>query len=493
MSNIKYTGKKSNRLKAMAAATILASGIISGIGVQDVSASVKPRNVIEQQYSAKELKKHKYYIAQRMNHLSKYEELKMQSQKETIEQFENMTDEEVLKIAREVLGEKVSDFSVEELRKKTLDYLKVIQHEIPKTISEWKKEVEDNAREPHRVRDRLLHMKILPPEEGDKKKRVELSMVNLSDFSVEQLKEVEKNYVIDHITINKYYTDNITGSKETTKAAENYSVEEFVDVKNAIEKQFGDLKSNSKLTQEEKVAIVVKRLGKLQYDHTSFRNWQFDQKSAGYAQSARSALLSDKTICLGVSEAFTEVCTYLDIEASMVIGINNAFNEVQAHVWNQVKIKDNWYNVDLTQAMMFRKYDRIFKSDESFKKWKYIQTMGEHHEAPQNLDEEHIKKLWDKVEQYEKNKESGFLRKSAKKLSALGNKLFGKERQDTMNLNEETSVQENTTDAQRKTFISYLSGNGKYANLEANVSEKQLECSKNMNKDQQNIEENERV
>ena len=62
------------------------------------------------------------------------------------------------------------------------------------------------------------------------------------------------------------------------------------------------------------------------------------------AYTAYGALVSGKCVCDGYAEAFFLMMSCLKIDCDIVVGDTKD----GLHAWNQVKIEDNWYNVDLT-------------------------------------------------------------------------------------------------------------------------------------------------
>jgi hypothetical protein len=69
-------------------------------------------------------------------------------------------------------------------------------------------------------------------------------------------------------------------------------------------------------------------------------------RNGKYCNTPYGALIDGKTICGGYSYAFQYICEELDIPCVIAFGTTD--NPDDAHVWNKVKLGDNWYIVDLT-------------------------------------------------------------------------------------------------------------------------------------------------
>lgn len=61
------------------------------------------------------------------------------------------------------------------------------------------------------------------------------------------------------------------------------------------------------------------------------------------------ALIEKKVVCEGYAKAFKYILDELNIECILVNGTaTNSNNQTEAHMWNYIKLDNNWYGVDLT-------------------------------------------------------------------------------------------------------------------------------------------------
>ena len=84
--------------------------------------------------------------------------------------------------------------------------------------------------------------------------------------------------------------------------------------------------------------------------------------------SLEGCLQNRKTLCAGIALAF-ERCMYeLDTECMLIMGVGNRQDKEQLtsmdnnHVWNKVKLQNQWYNVDVTNILP-RPNQKISKED----------------------------------------------------------------------------------------------------------------------------------
>lgn len=78
-------------------------------------------------------------------------------------------------------------------------------------------------------------------------------------------------------------------------------------------------------------------------------------------------IITGKVICGGYSTIIRNLLSCVGIECRTILGITSSGEK---HAWNQIKIGDTWYNVDVTQALEeIRKGEcsgQIFMSDDAF-------------------------------------------------------------------------------------------------------------------------------
>ncbi|MCR5143841.1 MAG: hypothetical protein K6B67_00870 [Lachnospiraceae bacterium] len=104
--------------------------------------------------------------------------------------------------------------------------------------------------------------------------------------------------------------------------------------KNEIEKVTSELQKTS--SWDEEMTILNESI--------SYNNLidTVNYASADYDQSCYSAIVNKVSVCAGYSEAFELYCNYAGIDCIVVTSSN--------HEWNQVRIGDYWYLVDVTFA-----------------------------------------------------------------------------------------------------------------------------------------------
>ncbi|MCD8249546.1 MAG: hypothetical protein LUC60_06805 [Lachnospiraceae bacterium] len=66
------------------------------------------------------------------------------------------------------------------------------------------------------------------------------------------------------------------------------------------------------------------------------------------AYTAEGALLLHSAVCEGYARAFSYLCEQAGLESLMVYGSANDGATVLSHAWNQVRVNNAWFNVDVT-------------------------------------------------------------------------------------------------------------------------------------------------
>lgn len=92
--------------------------------------------------------------------------------------------------------------------------------------------------------------------------------------------------------------------------------------------------------------IIDKIANRIEYDFEATKKSRSSNESKN--ASGLVGLLTGKSICKGYSEILRNVLSCVNIDSAVIDGV--ALDENGDHTWNQVKIGDFWFNVDLTFA-----------------------------------------------------------------------------------------------------------------------------------------------
>ena len=149
-----------------------------------------------------------------------------------------------------------------------------------------------------------------------------------------------------------------------------YSIKDYCEILDKIEFLCSVAKSN--FTQkDEQIMFIITQLA----DYISFDNENASTKKEEELRpfsSLKSALIDKKTVCIGYSMALQPCLSNLRVECNIVCG--NAGKEKPKvlsffennHAWNQVKIGNKWYNVDLTFLSTEKTFKYILRDDKTF-------------------------------------------------------------------------------------------------------------------------------
>lgn len=336
----------------------------------------------------------------------------------------------------------------------------------------------------HNITDKnIISMKMLSPQEGDTKERVQLNLNNISSLNKEQIEYLEKKYHIDSIVLNRAYHLDEGDFSDATFV---YSTETYKKLLTTIDEKFSDLKENKNLTELEKVTIVLKRMENIKYDYNALNlSIDKDDTSTSKIWTSRNMvdpLFNNTGICAGYSDLFKNVMSYLNIESKEIHGYVKGAETINTlpgkdnHAWNQVKIDGKWYNLDITQLNTRpsrlapnQDHQYLFVSDSELNDFRsklmpseYQPIFGLHENATQSLSQQEIDKALVTAIEYEQKKlkhDNSLFAQTGKKIAALKNKLSGKKTDKNITVASENT---NTTTNTREEFTSYLSNNGKY-------------------------------
>ena len=199
-------------------------------------------------------------------------------------------------------------------------------------------------------------------------KNVCLEVKDASELSLEQLEELEEKYNIVSV---QFKDVNIEGRQ----GAHAYDIATYRQCRIKIDELTEGI--NIEDNEYDKFANIMKRLAHhIEYayellalsENYSTPTWE-KRKYIRTLRNLEDGLLNNACVCGGYAEIVRNVFPCIGIEARYVDGPSK-IEEGIAHAWNQVKIEDKWYNVDLTWDR-----DRIvqemlpiytLKSDEEF-------------------------------------------------------------------------------------------------------------------------------
>lgn len=184
---------------------------------------------------------------------------------------------------------------------------------------------------------------------------------NTSELSEEDLEKMPNTEIV------------VVGSKEGI-AEEAYFKDEYIKVKKAMDELMLGIPKVEKGNVESEIKVfleVVERLARhITYDYLAVQDYMKDDfKLQEECRNLYGGLLNGKAVCAGYSRILMDALSRVGIECKCISGMGE--NNI-GHAWNQVKIGEKWFNVDLTnsrdQIVEQRKAGLdILKTDDEFK------------------------------------------------------------------------------------------------------------------------------
>ncbi len=207
----------------------------------------------------------------------------------------------------------------------------------------------------------------------------------ISNEDLEKLKEME------------FQGKFIIRGDEYTEKTEGYSLETMTNIKERIDDIMAEVdKSIPQDTNDrdiKRIAKVYSMLGKnISYDDNGLiRERGYVEGNREKAVSLKGALFEGKQICAGYALVLEQTLECMGIECSRVSGDNPKVKD-SAHMWNQVKIDDQWYNMDLTwdasrlqrnkNTEFFAKGEKGFSQEHKINEQWTKENNEEFHETP---------------------------------------------------------------------------------------------------------------
>lgn len=197
-----------------------------------------------------------------------------------------------------------------------------------------------------------------------------LHINHISELSLEELRQIENSFDIGEIHfLNK--KDNRGQGEAVPMTLETYKqLREKID--NIVNKLYiredSSVRNNQLFLTTQIINEVVRTI---EYDYDAVKEDHTSKQIS--SASGLLGLIIGKTICLGYSNILNELLHCVNVPCNIVVG--NAqdgiiMNERDNHAWNQVKIENEWYNMDITFArkciLEGRESGDLFMSDKAF-------------------------------------------------------------------------------------------------------------------------------
>jgi len=189
-----------------------------------------------------------------------------------------------------------------------------------------------------------------------------LKVKGLFDISLEELEQTEKSVI------------EIEDSVEDGDNYYFYTKEEFIEIKKKMDEILSGIEMPIKGNEESEIKTFLEVTKRLAY-HISYDQYAISEEGEKEYTLQRECrnlyggLVKGESVCAGYANILKEALACVGIEAKFISGFYE--EKADGHAWNQVKIGNSWYNVDLTwerdKIVRTGDIDRgILKSDQEF-------------------------------------------------------------------------------------------------------------------------------
>ena len=186
-------------------------------------------------------------------------------------------------------------------------------------------------------------------------------------FTNEDMRNIQEKNPDTIVTLRYMIDSYFTGWNEKM----DYNIGEYCEVLDKTEYLCKITKANFKNSEEQAMFVITQLADYISYekDYKSLPEEQFKQVSG-----LKGALLEGRTVCIGYAMALERCLTTLGIDCNIMWGIVRDTKPEYIplilfsgdHAWNQVRLGDNWYNVDLTFFSSSKDLNHILVDDETF-------------------------------------------------------------------------------------------------------------------------------
>lgn len=173
------------------------------------------------------------------------------------------------------------------------------------------------------------------------KGKISISIKDVSCLSVKDAKDIKEKLNVEYI--------NIIDFDEALKYEKNrycYDIDKYIKIRKAIDEIIENI--NSEADELTKFLELYKMLGEsIMYDNMVEEGVrEYSNLNEAKSSNLENGLLEKKCIDAGYAEILKNCLAVLGINSKIIRG-SYAGGEDE-HIWNQVKVLSNWYNVDLS-------------------------------------------------------------------------------------------------------------------------------------------------
>lgn len=204
-----------------------------------------------------------------------------------------------------------------------------------------------------------------------------ISIDNIGELPLEKLAIIEQYFDIDGIRILDKDKDKTRRSNQGESTPLNLDTYKKIRniVNDIIQKLYIDENANKMQADIQLATQIMDSIShRVEYDKEASQ-MPFGSIELENA-SGMVGLLTGKAVCKGYSEILRNVLSCVNIECTSIEGVATVNGKEEDHAWNQVKLGDNWFNVDLTLArteiLEGKPSGDLFMSDMAFfgdRKW----------------------------------------------------------------------------------------------------------------------------
>lgn len=180
---------------------------------------------------------------------------------------------------------------------------------------------------------------------------ITINIDNMGQLPLEKLADIEKVFNVEGVRVMAKDSQNRPHQGEHTPL----NLRTYKQVRTVVDDEIisklyiGENTDKMHIDYQLAVQILDKLANKIEYDYVAAKKPRFSNESRN--ASSLVGLLTGKSICKGYSEILRNVLSCVNIECTAIDGtaLDDNHNE-EDHAWNQVKLGNSWFNVDLTFA-----------------------------------------------------------------------------------------------------------------------------------------------
>lgn len=194
----------------------------------------------------------------------------------------------------------------------------------------------------------IFDLENIPALKNNKNYTINLDIRTMAELSIKELETLEQFYKLDKVSINQEPNSIEPSTIEIlSDIREIYEIKTYKKLRQEIDSLLKGIEKTHHSKEDNFVELYKRLSNKITYDKEQAK-LEAENEKYHYppAHNLIGGLFYNRCVCEAYAKILKQAAACIGIESKFIIG--SAGKKDEKHAWNQVKLHNYWYNVDLT-------------------------------------------------------------------------------------------------------------------------------------------------